>query len=190
MMWGGKISFKVPMLFSIRISVSVSGCGAYRDHVCLSRHGTGYCTTIISSSRIFTTCWWALSYLTFLPGSIIGIPKLTGRMINETLGKWHFWLFLIGFHMTFYITGILVGMEGMPRSIYTYEADRGWDASQSDHIHRRIHPGDRSSHICLQPLLVVSTAVIRRAMTPGMRGRSNGQRPRLHLSITSPWNRR
>ncbi len=52
-------------------------------------------------------------------------PKMTGRMLNERLGRWHFWLFLIGFHLTFdfmHIPGIL----GMPRRIYTYEADRGW----------------------------------------------------------------
>jgi cytochrome c oxidase subunit 1 len=53
-------------------------------------------------------------------------PKITGRMLSETLGRWHFWLFLIGFHLTFdfmHIPGIL----GMPRRIYTYEPGRGWD---------------------------------------------------------------
>ena len=53
-------------------------------------------------------------------------PKATGRMLDETLGKWHFWLFVIGFHLTFdsmHIPGLL----GMPRRIYTYEAGRGWD---------------------------------------------------------------
>jgi cytochrome c oxidase subunit 1 len=52
-------------------------------------------------------------------------PKMSGRMLNETLGQWHFWLFLIGFHLTFdfmHIPGVL----GMPRRIYTYELDRGW----------------------------------------------------------------
>ena len=52
-------------------------------------------------------------------------PKVTGRMLCEKLGKWHFWLFLIGFHVTF-DTMHFVGLLGMPRSIYTYEADRGW----------------------------------------------------------------
>ena len=53
-------------------------------------------------------------------------PKMTGRMYNETLAKWHFWLFLIGFHLTFdfmHVPGIL----GMPRRIYTYEPGRGWE---------------------------------------------------------------
>ena len=51
---------------------------------------------------------------------------MSGKMYNETLGKLHFWLFLIGFHLTFdfmHIPGIL----GMPRRIYTYEPGRGWD---------------------------------------------------------------
>jgi cytochrome c oxidase subunit I len=53
-------------------------------------------------------------------------PKITGRMLNETLGKLHFWLFLIGFHLTF-DTMHIPGMLGMPRRIYTYEPGRGWD---------------------------------------------------------------
>ena len=53
-------------------------------------------------------------------------PKVTGRMLSEKLGKWHFWLFLIGFHITFDSMHFL-GILGMPRCIYTYEADRGWD---------------------------------------------------------------
>lgn len=52
-------------------------------------------------------------------------PKVTGRLMSETIGRWHFWVFLIGFHLTFdfmHIPGIL----GMPRRIYTYEASRDW----------------------------------------------------------------
>lgn len=53
-------------------------------------------------------------------------PKMTGRMLSEKLGKWHFWLFLIGFHLTFDVMHI-PGLLGMPRRIYTYEPVRGWD---------------------------------------------------------------
>jgi cytochrome c oxidase subunit 1 len=45
--------------------------------------------------------------------------------LSERLGKWNFWLFFIGFHLTFDVMHI-PGLLGMPRSIYTYEADRGW----------------------------------------------------------------
>ncbi len=53
-------------------------------------------------------------------------PKVTGRMLDERLGRWHFWLFLIGFNMTM---GILhfAGLLGMPRRIYTYQTGHGWD---------------------------------------------------------------
>ena len=53
-------------------------------------------------------------------------PKVTGKMLNETLGKWHFWLFVIGFHLTFDFMHI-PGLLGMPRRIYTYDASRGWE---------------------------------------------------------------
>ena len=53
-------------------------------------------------------------------------PKMTGRMLSERLGKWHFWLFLIGFHVAFDLMHI-PGLLGMPRRIYTYEPSRGWD---------------------------------------------------------------
>jgi cytochrome c oxidase subunit 1 len=47
-------------------------------------------------------------------------------MLSETLGKWHFWLFVVGFHLTF-DTMHVPGLLGMPRRIYTYEAGRGWE---------------------------------------------------------------
>lgn len=54
------------------------------------------------------------------------VPKFTGRMFSETLGKWHFWLFFIGFNITFFPQHIL-GLLGMPRRVYTYQAGLGWD---------------------------------------------------------------
>jgi len=53
-------------------------------------------------------------------------PKMSGKMYGETLGKLHFWLFIIGFHLTFDFMHI-PGLLGMPRRIYTYEPGRGWD---------------------------------------------------------------
>jgi cytochrome c oxidase subunit 1 len=67
-------------------------------------------------------------------GTIMGLfagfyywfPKVTGRMLNETLGKVHFWLFFIGMNITFAVQHIL-GIDGMPRRIYTYPAGMGWE---------------------------------------------------------------
>src|SRR5690606_15551345 len=53
-------------------------------------------------------------------------PKFTGRYLNETLGKAQFWLFMIGFNMTFFPMHFL-GLQGMPRRIYTYAPDQGWN---------------------------------------------------------------
>jgi len=53
-------------------------------------------------------------------------PKMTGRMMSETLGKTSFWLMFIGFNVAFFPQHIL-GLLGMPRRIYTYEAGLGWE---------------------------------------------------------------
>src|SRR5581483_8251672 len=52
-------------------------------------------------------------------------PKFTGRMMSERLGRWAFWLIFIGFHCTFFPMHIL-GLEGMPRRVYTYQPDLPW----------------------------------------------------------------
>src|SRR5690606_16318834 len=55
-------------------------------------------------------------------------PKMFGNYLNEKLGKWMFWLFTIGFHMTFLIQHF-VGMLGMPRRVFTYlgeDVNPGW----------------------------------------------------------------
>ena len=98
--------------------------------------------TRTSSSRTSTTCWSAALVFTIFARIYYWFPKATGRMLDETLGKWHFWLFVIGFHLTFdpmHIPGLL----GMPRRIYTYEAGRGWDDLESDLHRRRGVPGRR-----------------------------------------------
>ena len=75
-----------------------------------------------------------LHYVLF-GGSMFGIfgglyywwPKMFGRVLDETLGKWHFWLLFIGFNLTFFPQHLL-GLEGMPRRIYTYSHD-SWEVS-------------------------------------------------------------
>ncbi len=124
-MWGGRIQFKTPMLFSIAFLFQFLVAGL---------------TGIIQSSAPVD---WQLSLSYFVVAHfhyvIVGgivfavfaafyywYPKITGRMLSERLGKWHFWLFVIGFHLTFDVMHI-PGLLGMPRRIYTYEPGRGWD---------------------------------------------------------------
>jgi len=55
-------------------------------------------------------------------------PKFFGRMMNETLGKWSFWVMFIGFNLGFFPMHVL-GLLGMPRRIYTYAPHMGWSAT-------------------------------------------------------------
>jgi cytochrome c oxidase subunit 1 len=52
-------------------------------------------------------------------------PKFTGRLLDERLGRWNFWLFFTGFNVTFFPMHVL-GLWGMPRRVYTYPAEMGW----------------------------------------------------------------
>jgi cytochrome c oxidase subunit 1 len=59
-------------------------------------------------------------------GFFYWFPKMTGRLLSESLGKWTFWLFFVGFNVTFFPMHIL-GLHGMTRRIYTYGAATGWE---------------------------------------------------------------
>jgi cytochrome c oxidase subunit I len=124
-MWGGKIVFKVPMLFCIAflfqfliagLTGIMLGAAPFNWQLSGSYFVVAHFHYVIVGGILFSA--FAAFYYWF--------PKMSGRMLSEKLGRMHFWLFLIGFHLTFdfmHIPGIL----GMPRRIYTYEANRGWD---------------------------------------------------------------
>jgi cytochrome c oxidase subunit I+III len=54
------------------------------------------------------------------------LPKITGRMMSEQLGKWNFWMMFVFFNVTFFPMHI-AGLLGMPRRVYTYDAGLGWE---------------------------------------------------------------
>lgn len=58
-------------------------------------------------------------------GLYFWFPKMTGRMIDERLGKWSFWVLFIGFNLAFFPMHIS-GLLGMPRRVYTFPAGMGW----------------------------------------------------------------
>jgi cytochrome c oxidase subunit 1/cytochrome c oxidase subunit I+III len=62
-----------------------------------------------------------------LAGIYYWLPKITGRMYHEGLGRWAFWLVFTGMHVTFFPMH-LYGLFGMPRRVYTYRSGLGWDA--------------------------------------------------------------
>jgi cytochrome c oxidase subunit I len=123
-MWGGKIRFATPMLFAVAFLFQFLIAGL---------------TGIMLANAPFD---WAVGNSYFVVAHfhyvIVGgilfalfgafyywFPKVTGRMMDERLGKWHFWLFIIGFHLTFDFMHI-PGLLGMPRRIYTYAPGHGW----------------------------------------------------------------
>jgi cytochrome c oxidase subunit I len=124
-MWGGKVDFKTPMLFctGFLFQFLIAGltgvmmaCAPFDWQLGNSYFVVAHFHYVIVGGILFTV--FGAFYYWF--------PKFSGRMYNEPLGKLHFWLFLIGFHLTFDFMHI-PGMLGMPRRIYTYEPGRGWD---------------------------------------------------------------
>jgi heme/copper-type cytochrome/quinol oxidase subunit 1 len=60
-------------------------------------------------------------------GTYFWFPKMTGRMLDERLGRWNFWTMFLGFNLAF-LPMHLTGLFGMPRRIYTYADGMGWDS--------------------------------------------------------------
>jgi cytochrome c oxidase subunit I+III len=61
-----------------------------------------------------------------IAGLYYWLPKITGRTLDERLGRWNFWLMFVFFHVTFFPMHI-AGLRGMPRRVYTYSSELGWD---------------------------------------------------------------
>jgi cytochrome c oxidase subunit I len=124
-MWGGKIIFKTPMLFCIAflfqflvagLTGIMLGAAPFNWQLSASYFVVAHFHYVIVGGILFAV--FAAFYYWF--------PKMSGRLLNETLGKVHFWLFVIGFHLTFDFMHV-PGLLGMPRRIYTYEPGRGWE---------------------------------------------------------------
>ncbi|MGO8719648.1 MAG: cytochrome c oxidase subunit I [Acidobacteriaceae bacterium] len=123
-MWGGKIHFTVPMLF----------CTAFLFQFTLAGL-TGIMLAVAPFDWQLHNSYFVVAHFHYvIVGGILfalfaafyyWFPKITGRMMSERLGKWHFWLFVLGFQMTFDFMHI-VGLLGMPREIYTYEPGHHW----------------------------------------------------------------
>jgi cytochrome c oxidase subunit 1 len=124
-MYGGRLQFKTPLLFC---------CAFLFQFLCAGL--TGVMLAVAPFDWQLTDSYFVVAHFHFvLVGSLLftifaaiyyWFPKVTGRMLSERLGRWHFWLLVIGFNLTF-ITMHVPGILGMPRRIYTYQADRGWE---------------------------------------------------------------
>jgi cytochrome c oxidase subunit 1 len=123
-MWGGKIDFKTPMLFAVGM-IAMFIIGGL----------SGVAVAVIPFDLQVTDTYFVVAHfhyvlfggtvMAFFGGLYYWLPKITGRLLDDRLGKWNFWTMLIGFNITFFPMHIL-GLLGMPRRIWTYGTDTGW----------------------------------------------------------------
>ncbi|PNE41641.1 cytochrome c oxidase subunit I [Streptomyces noursei] len=125
-MWHGSVSFETPMLWSVGFLVSflfggltgvILASPPLDFHVTDSYFVVGHFHYVVFGTVTFATFagfyfWW---------------PKFTGRMLDERLGKIHFWMLFTGFHTTFLVQHWL-GVAGMPRRYADYLAADGFTA--------------------------------------------------------------
>jgi cytochrome c oxidase subunit I len=124
-LWKGKLTFTTPMMFAIGF-VAMFTIGGL----------SGVTHGVVPSDTQQTDTYYIVAHFHYVlfGGSMFGLfagayywyPKFAGRMLDERLGKIHFWLMFLGFNMTFGPFHIL-GLQGMPRRVYTYPEGRGWD---------------------------------------------------------------
>ena len=124
-LWGGSIELKTPLLFAVGfISMFMLG----------GLSGIMHASVPVDTQQQDSYFVVAHFHYVLFGGSIFGIlsgvyywfPKMTGRMLDERIGQAHFWLTFLGFNLAFFPMHIL-GVQGMPRRIFTYSAEQGWD---------------------------------------------------------------
>jgi cytochrome c oxidase subunit 1 len=122
-MYGGRIRYSTPMLFA---------CGFLLQFLVAGLTGIMLAAAPFDWQLHHTYFVVGHFHFTLIGGLVFGLfagiyywfPKATGRMTSEALGKWHFWLFVLGFNITF-IPMHFAGILGMPRRVYTFQAGHG-----------------------------------------------------------------
>jgi cytochrome c oxidase subunit I len=121
---GGRIRFGVPMLFCIAFLIQFTFAGIT---------GISHASAALdwqTKNSYFLVAHFHFVFVGAIVFALLGalpywFPKMSGRMMSESLGQWTFWLWVIGFNMTFIIQHVL-GLYGMPRRIFTYPEIPGW----------------------------------------------------------------
>ncbi len=152
-MWGGQIHFRVPMLFCVTFLFQFLIAGL-----------TGVMLAAAPFDWQLTASYFVVAHFHYvIVGAILfGIfaafyywfPKMSGRMYNEKLGKWHFWLFTIGFHLTFDFMHI-PGIPGDASPDLYLRARPRLGHLESHRDHRCILSGRRRPDFCRQPAVVL-----------------------------------
>jgi cytochrome c oxidase subunit 1 len=123
-MWRGSLKFDTPMLFAVGFLIvflfgGVTGIFLASPPIDFATHDTYFVVAhfheVLFGSAVFAG----------FAGIYYWYPKITGRMMNERLGKASFWFMFIGFWITF-MPQYLLGLHGMPRRIAEYSSASGW----------------------------------------------------------------
>jgi cytochrome c oxidase subunit I+III len=122
--WSGRPRFSVPFLFVLGFVVLFVIGGV-----------TGVMVASVSFDQQVHDTYFVVAHFHYvlMGGAVFPLfaafyywfPKITGRLLDERLGRWQFWLLFIGMNLTFFPMHQL-GLEGMPRRVYTYLAGTGW----------------------------------------------------------------
>ena len=122
--WSGRPIFRTPLLFTIgSIIIFVIG-GMTGVMIASVPFDTQVHDTYFIVAHFHYVILGGVVFPLFA-GFYYWWPKVTGRLLSETAGKWNFWLMFIGVNTTFFPMHQL-GMEGMPRRVYTYLEGTGW----------------------------------------------------------------
>ena len=123
--WGGSLKLNTPMLFSLGfIAMFLLGGVSGVMHAVSASDAQQQDTYFIPAHIHYVLFGGAIMAL--MSGIYYWFPKFSGKMFDEKMGKIHFWLMIVGQNITFFPMHF-VGMDGMPRRIYTYVEGMGWD---------------------------------------------------------------
>ncbi|MFD2370537.1 cytochrome c oxidase subunit I [Brevibacillus sp. GCM10020057] len=124
-MWGGQIRFTTASLWAVGFIPTFTIGGM-----------TGVMLAIPPADYQYHDSYFVVAHFHYVivGGLVFGLfsglyywwPKMFGKLLNETLGKWNFWTFFVGFHLTFFPQHFL-GLMGMPRRVFTYLKDQDLD---------------------------------------------------------------
>ena len=182
-LWRGKIRFEVPMLFALGF-IAMFLIGGI-DGVWMASPAMDF--------AIHDTFWVVahIHYVLF-GGTIFGVfagiyfwfPKMTGFKLRDGLGKWHFWLMLIGFNLTFFPMHVL-GLRGHAAADRALPGRSGLGHAERDLLARLLHHRHLDRDLRRQPVGVASGSSTRSGTTRGRRTPWSGPPPRRRRRTTS-----